>query len=291
MNARAHAWGFYFDVPVVSSQIKEHVRQFRSRPGNPTAAGQADVIAHSMGRPVTRAILGLVDYTGADSFGQGSIHKLITIGTPHYGTRVAADLLNSPCVINELAKKKLIVFSTVTIPGLLSPINGAVADLMGDGVGVATSDAIQHLDNPLPLNPSRPNVPTAMIAAAMLPSNAAGLDVCNASDPKNCSNRWLLRHYCLSDALAQRLTASAWQSEEFQNEANDGIVPVSSQLRNPAGITPITGVVHSRGTNRLGFNSPFGLSPEPAVPIYIQQTVVRLLNSSVTDRESFQALP
>jgi len=49
------------------------------------AAAQVDVIAHSMGGLMARGFVQQPDYKRKDNFMKGSIHRLITIGTPHFG--------------------------------------------------------------------------------------------------------------------------------------------------------------------------------------------------------------
>ena len=48
------------------------------------AASQVDVIAHSMGGLMARGFVQQPDYKGKENYMTGSIHRLITIGTPHF---------------------------------------------------------------------------------------------------------------------------------------------------------------------------------------------------------------
>ncbi|MBI3414497.1 MAG: HYR domain-containing protein [Verrucomicrobia bacterium] len=61
------------------------------------AITQVDVIAHSMGGLVTRARAARPDYLRNDNFMKGDIHKLITIGTPHFGSALANWLVKHKC--------------------------------------------------------------------------------------------------------------------------------------------------------------------------------------------------
>jgi hypothetical protein len=93
-----------------------------------------------------------------------------------------------------------------------------------------------------------------------------------------------MKHYCLSDALAQRLTGATWQLQEFGNQPNDGIVPVTSQqcLSSPDLSNVVMGGVHSKGTTGLGFNPPFELYWDTsAASIGIQIMAIFFLNESV----------
>jgi pimeloyl-ACP methyl ester carboxylesterase len=49
------------------------------------AASQVDIIAHSMGGLMARGFIQQPDYKGKENYMKGSIHRLITIGTPHFG--------------------------------------------------------------------------------------------------------------------------------------------------------------------------------------------------------------
>ncbi len=49
------------------------------------AASQVDVVAHSMGGLMARGFVQQRDYKGKENYMKGSIHRLITIGTPHFG--------------------------------------------------------------------------------------------------------------------------------------------------------------------------------------------------------------
>jgi hypothetical protein len=284
MNARAHAWGFYFDAPVVSSQIKEHVRQFRSRPGNPPAAAQADVVAHRMGGMVARSLVGLHEYAGTESFSQGSIHKLITIGTPHYGTPLAADLLGSPCLWAVLANAgdAAIQQALIGCPSCYggTPVNGAVGDLVGagDGLNVNYSAAISKIENISTV------VPTAMTATAASDFNRSSLD-------NSIGVAHALRRKCGSDPLALRLTSTDWQAE-FGYHPNDAIVPVSSQLRtSTSGSGYLHSFVHSNGTTQLGFNPPFQLNPDPNDVYGVKSLLKMLLNWPRNDTNVFKLIP
>lgn len=49
------------------------------------AASQVDIISHSMGGLMARGFVQQPDYKGKENYMKGSIHRLITIGTPHFG--------------------------------------------------------------------------------------------------------------------------------------------------------------------------------------------------------------
>lgn len=56
------------------------------------AASQVDVIAHSMGGLMARGFVQQPDYKGKENYMKGSIHRLITIGTPHFGAPLSGFL-------------------------------------------------------------------------------------------------------------------------------------------------------------------------------------------------------
>ena len=49
------------------------------------AASQVDIVAHSMGGLMARGFVQQPDYKGKENYMKGSIRRLITIGTPHFG--------------------------------------------------------------------------------------------------------------------------------------------------------------------------------------------------------------
>lgn len=49
------------------------------------AASQVDIVAHSMGGLMARGFVQQHDYKRKENYMKGSIHRLITIGTPHFG--------------------------------------------------------------------------------------------------------------------------------------------------------------------------------------------------------------
>jgi pimeloyl-ACP methyl ester carboxylesterase len=123
---RANALGFDYNAPAVLDAIQDYIRMFRTF--RSAAAARADIVAHSMGGLVSRTLIGRETYkkagAGRDSFGQGSIHKLITIGTPHYGTKLAGDLLASPCMAGMLAYfNDMYSFRTATMNGTSDSAN------------------------------------------------------------------------------------------------------------------------------------------------------------------------
>lgn len=90
-----HASGFVANKLKLRDAITEIIANVRNPLIN-CAATQADVIAHSMGGVLAHLYVqgfGGVQYRRADNFNEGTIHKLITIDTPHEGSPMANILL------------------------------------------------------------------------------------------------------------------------------------------------------------------------------------------------------
>jgi triacylglycerol esterase/lipase EstA (alpha/beta hydrolase family) len=58
------------------------------------AATQVDVVGHSMGGLMARGYTQQQDYKNPHNYMKGYIHRLITIGTPHFGGQLAGPLYN-----------------------------------------------------------------------------------------------------------------------------------------------------------------------------------------------------
>jgi pimeloyl-ACP methyl ester carboxylesterase len=285
-----NALGLGYNAPGVLRQIEQVVSDFR-RVEN-AAAAQADVVAHSMGGDVTRALVQLPRNVSPSSFGAGSVHKLITIGTPHLGSPVALALLTPPtgpgnnnCVRQTLEAFGNVALSSATVAG--TSFTGAIADL-GAPVGATAdngqlSQAIQNIQSGSGLQ-----APTALIGGTMAAQNLASLG------PPNFN---VLRAICgaaAGDPLANSLTSTGWPLVfGAGGQPSDGMVSLVSQLP-PNGVgsplsdgltNPFSGVVHSAGVVNLGFTGPDELNYSP-----IQTAVIQLLNASIQS-SGFQSLP
>ena len=88
-----------YDIPVIGNQGIDSIRNtiseiLDSYRNDGIAASQVDIIGHSMGGLMARGFVQQPDYENEDNYFQGSIHRLITIGTPHYGAHLAAILFD-----------------------------------------------------------------------------------------------------------------------------------------------------------------------------------------------------
>jgi pimeloyl-ACP methyl ester carboxylesterase len=264
------ALGFSYNAPLILLQVEHAIADFRAEQN--AAAAQVDVIAHSMGGDIIRALIKLPRNVSPGSFGLGRVHKLITIGTPHLGTPLPSQLDATICTRRLLATRNKVVVDQVTVSGVV--VTGAIADLIGDGtIGGYLSPALRDLQI-LGLNVLR--VPTALIAGTVAGQNLASL----GSSP--------IKTVCGSifkEQLAQDLTPNGWPTV-FAGLDSDAIVPLTSQL--PASGTTFPGLIHTvgiAGANGLGFTGPDELSYPP-----IEIKVIQLLNERVAS-SSFQPFP
>jgi len=259
-RARQSSLGFAYNAPNVLGQIRQFISEFKTT--NQAAAIQADVVAHSMGGDISRSLRRLPDYASSDTFSQGPLHKLITIGTPHLGTPLATKLVQATnsCVRNLLALAGNIAFTEVAFSS--ATYSGGVGDLQGDGFGGALSLALQGVQSA-----TVHAAPTASIAGTMTTANLAGL---NCPLGMECAAE-VIRDYCSPDPLATALTPTGWPG--VFGQSSDAIVPRFSQLDGSYGIE-FTGLVHSVGAETLSFAGPTELDQASGIPA----RVIDLLN-------------
>ncbi len=98
-----NAAGFMVNAAVVLPQLLGSVALFKHQ--SMVAAIQADVVAHSMGGDVIRAMVLGPSFLNVTNYQRGVIHKLITIDTPHRGSEFAANLLNTAGLCHSLFNK------------------------------------------------------------------------------------------------------------------------------------------------------------------------------------------
>jgi pimeloyl-ACP methyl ester carboxylesterase len=275
--------GFQYNAPGVASGIDLFLQKFKNGQNPqaiPVAAIQGDIVAHSMGGDITRTLALQPDFLSPTNFGQGSIHKVVTIDTPHLGSPLATQLMSGQnnCTLSIFASLEKFSFVSVVLSNGFTKA-GAVWDLQGDGLGGGMSADLADLANPLL---AQHPLPTALIAAAADNSNLSGVDGSVAAN--------LLRSMCLpsGDPLAVDLTTQSWPNVFSGGQPNDTVVPLNSQLNRISGNPPTIvapgslftspGYEHSRSLASLGFRGPSVLDAG-AVPTQ----VVKLLNTPVTD--------
>jgi hypothetical protein len=266
------ALGFEYNAGVVQQQIRQHLAVFKTG-RNPAAmsvaAVQVDVVAHSMGGNVTRTMPLLRDFVLGNTFGQGVVHKLITLDTPHTGSTLARLLVTQMmgghyCVPYFLADWSTnIVLRTATLRGV-GTVSGAVRDL----VDYYPSDALQRMDSQ-----RIHQIPTATVAGVY--TNWASLTGNIATN--------LLHEICPQDLLAQHLTEQSWKTL-FAGDS-DATVAVSSQ--DPFGTgRHFQNYVHSSGMVKLGFAPPVIVSNGE-----VASHVISLLNKPLSDTQNYKKLP
>jgi pimeloyl-ACP methyl ester carboxylesterase len=263
-NVAENSLGLAFNAPLLLVKIQNDISDFK-RQFN-VAAIQADVVGHSMGGLVARAMVAQPAFAPSETFGSGYVHKLITIGTPHLGTPLALGLLpqdvtdNNACTRGRFNSKGDFALQSAFINGVTVP--AGVGDLGGDGFGGSLSTALSSL-------PHGP-FPIAYIAGTANTTNLSGLDctACAAS---------LIRLACSSDPLTQNLTSQHWPNVFAQQ--SDAVVPLTSELNGlSVGALTVDGVIHTAAIEALNFNGPAELDGFTAIP----DKIVELLNEAVT---------
>lgn len=274
-SAQANSLGFAYNAPIVLKQMVTFISQFKNGTnpdGIPVAAIQADIVAHSMGGDLSRTFPLVKNFYHPTTFALGFVHKLITIGTPHWGSPLAIHLLDNhnQCVRGVLALSGSPSFLSVTFTNGKTT-SGGVGDLQGDGFDGSLSTALQNLQHPIP-HP----LPTALIQGLESQSQLDGLDSSSVAQT--------IRILCLFDYLARHLTSKGWP--QVFNQESDSIVPALSEVAGLNDFTLVNGVIHSASAELLGFGPPAELDAEGGV----SAAVTGLLNTPVTD-PAFVPLP
>ena len=229
------------------------------------AVSQVDIVAHSMGGLIARAMLQDPRFYNSSNYGSGAIHKLITMDTPHNGSEFATRLASAPILCKYL-------FSALD-----HPIDGAVDDL-APGSAFLTG-----------LNQSTTGV--GLKAHAIVgTANATQTDTAAAAITTITNIGTQLIPVC------QNLLAGGFQSV-FNNDGNDLIVSETSQQYGfaAAGVDQSPGTIHAVvvplfpiGPDALDETVGVALSwnPFPIVassPPVNSPKVVDLLNTFITD--------
>jgi pimeloyl-ACP methyl ester carboxylesterase len=267
-DAQASSLGFSYNAPGVLKQIDSFVQHFKkgTNPEKiPVAGVQADIVAHSMGGDITRTLPVVSGFYADNTFTLGPIHKVITIGTPHWGSPLAIHLIdhNNECVRGLLATAGSPSFSSVTFKNG-KKTTGGVYDLQGDGFDGSLSPALKKLQRKIP-HP----LPTALIQGLESQSQLDGLD--------SSTTAAFIRNFCAGDYLADHLTSTGWP--EIFSQDSDSIVPAMSAVAGLTDFTQIDGVIHSASSEQLGFGPPAELDAAGGIP----DVATGLLNTTVTN--------
>jgi hypothetical protein len=267
----------------------------------PVAAVQADVVGHSMGGLIARSMWYSPTFSRNTNYGRGLIHKLITLGTPHLGSHNALRLIDgtNECVRNHaplsglMSESPSYALASLVISG--TAVNGAVADLAGDGTVAGSSPFIRSIQAPTPGRSDR--IPMAMIAGMASASQFGGID--------GSATQGLTQATCgpnvdigfSGNFLANNFSGSRWPLV-FGGLPSDAVVSVGSALNgskemnacgSQTGSTCVLNPsVHGPGTVvELGFLPPHLQSPESGAPA----AVLDLLNTSVAQSARFVIVP
>jgi pimeloyl-ACP methyl ester carboxylesterase len=258
------------------------------------AAIQVDVVGHSMGGLIAKAMLQDPSYLTQTPFRSGLMHKLITLGTPHLGSQYAMRLLdgNNECVrlatadsTNKFTSSPSLFFLSLALADSPSSVSGATADLRGNGKELDDQDW-SWKDHPFLIKIR--TVPT------LVPSPPIALVAAIASTPQ-FNNIDLVQTWAYwgaaackikGDFLADNYSGGLW-GRIFGMSPNDGFVAQSSALdgRTPGtpGTKVVVGFAHGHGTvDDIGIGAPS--LPDGGL---VSAWTINLLNSSVGDSKVF----
>lgn len=251
---RTNADGFAINAPIVLGQIENYIAQFKKNAQ--VAAVRADIVAHSMGGDITRTFVIEPDFLNDQNYNQGDVHKLITIDTPHLGSRFANNLLASNIVCKTILSLKNM------------KVAGAVQDLAEGSVALQN---LQTTITPLPTHAIVGVATDAQTSTAEQNAKSSGLlAICRSLLP--------------NDSFVELLGAQS-----------DLIVPANSQLATGLGYNGssipqsiFNGIVHVSESNifTLGPDAlSRGIDPNTKATVFnptpIPGEVINLLNASV----------
>jgi pimeloyl-ACP methyl ester carboxylesterase len=95
------------------------------------AVSQVDVIGHSLGALIARAVIAAPQYRKRENYLEGDIHKLITIGAPHDGSKLIDALVEHRCDIRPIYRNGRIEFFALedSIGKLFGPYTPAMVEM------------------------------------------------------------------------------------------------------------------------------------------------------------------
>ena len=277
-QARLSHLGFTYSTPIVAGQVEKIIKDYAS--GNNiqrelVAAVSADIVAHSMGGLEIRYWSTLKEFYNPYNFNNGYVHKLITLGAPHFGTpqAVLSLLDRSSCSRNLAAKHGRLSFLSATLGPLSAVIDGAAGELQGDGIGNNMSIPLKTIS----LHAA--NIPIATIGGDV-ESIEGQLGSASASPSASPSGAAYVHNHCPNDPLAARYTTESFDTVFDPDIAStppseitatspsgkshsDGAVPLTSALMASADSVSkcsadqcFSGYAHGSGTASL-FSSFF----------------------------------
>lgn len=227
-----------------SSRVKESVaRAIAEMRAKGYAVTRSDVIAHSMGGLLTRLYIGSSQFRRPDNFDSGDINKLVTLNTPHNGTNFANLLValhRSNAAETEAAVEDVVDANAGVTNGAVCDMAENSTALLGLTAGSAgRSQVITSTGGPA-------GSPTA--PADYWPGlGRIGLNSFEAALTKTrCVERNSLFVCTRREAVFPQNVVDAFRFRE----ANDAIVPVSSQRGGLSG-TNFPNLIHF-GADKFG---------------------------------------
>lgn len=306
---RQNVLGYAYNAPTVFSQMQNAVANYAlaAPPAGylPVASVQVDAVGHSMANPIVRTMPYVLTapngFFQAANYGQGIVHKLISIAGPHLGSPMAIVALDpaNACTWLGVAAKGEYPLNSANFG--TSVTTGGTLDLTGDGQGNCASAALNTLQGS-----ADKQIPVALIAGAMSDSQLNGLDSSlQALAVKLLLGVKAVQLACGTDYSFVDYTSAGWLTMTRTTAANqsDAFVPVTSALDGldqnaacivqngqppgtPCNLSLIQNAVHGPGTvSEIGFPEPQMLD-NPSVPMI----TINLLNAKVSD-PAFATLP
>ncbi|WP_263377201.1 esterase/lipase family protein [Granulicella aggregans] len=279
----------------VAQQVLGFIQQFNGgdNPSSiPVAGVKADIIAHSMGGLIARNwTLARKRYYSDDSYGKGRIHKLITLGTPHYGSPFASLAVrpDAQCFRNlstESIPPRILISSAVLLND--KTVGGAVGELVGNGLdGKDMNLALEKLEE------ESAALPTATIAGKIDGIQGLEATVILLAIHEKCP---------ASDPLAKRFTPSAFSTifdpanDESKAKSgikgdgvstpSDGAVPLTSALWSAKATEADCDFIHcfsnyAHGKNTARLTGAAHYLPDGTA--LVMDRIKDLLNTSVLD--------
>lgn len=273
---KGSALGFTYNAPIVLQQLKNYLNTFRlgmfggsaTNPiGVPVAAVQMDLVGHSMGGLVSRAMTDLGDYYAPETLNGGYIHKLITVGTPHLGSPYAQEMVKPlnwcPRILKGFQGDRF-VFQATTSNGQV--IDGAMKELQQiTDINDTSNAALYQLNH----GPVLRLLPTAMIAGVMPAVQVAAITTSAAAA--------FLREVCNTSSLAQFLTVGAYPLLMGSTQT-DGLVTQASAF-DGLERSEVFPAAHSFNTTFL-FPGLYLLEQTSSVPTRIEQLLLTPTSST-----------
>jgi pimeloyl-ACP methyl ester carboxylesterase len=273
-SARFSHLGFTVSMPVVVDAVLGDIITFKSGDnplGSPVASVAADFVAHSMGGLVIRYwAVDPILYLSKTTYGQGGIHKLITLGTPHVGTPQAVLATNSAssCSRTLAALADSLFLTSANLTGQSKPIPGAAGELSGDGLGYTMSEPLAKLAA------SGSRFPIATLAG----------DIRSIVSDLGYVSRFAISPGCslLGDPLGSRYDVADFETIFDPRLATFPLTPISQSVStNSDGSVPLRSALMNRGKTSCSIDECFsGYAHSSGIATFFHGSVNYLQDSS-----------